>query len=42
MIDSKITYNFIEKQEILSVDEQFVCPMCEGSHGFNSNCQRND
>ncbi len=35
-------YQYIfEKQDIL-VDEQFVCPMCEGSHGNNSNCQRND
>ena len=41
MSNPNVQHNFIENQDIL-VDEQFICPMCEGSHGNNSNCQRND
>jgi hypothetical protein len=24
------------------IEEDIVCPLCEGSHGNNSQCQRND
>lgn len=23
-------------------EKEFVCPLCGGQHGNNSNCQRND
>ncbi len=41
MNSSNVQYSSMQNQDI-SADEQFVCPMCEGSHGNNSQCQRND
>jgi hypothetical protein len=38
MREETIQQNLIELQD----ENKFICPLCEGSHGNNSNCQRND
>jgi hypothetical protein len=37
----------LDQQQIVYLFErkngtEVICPLCEGSHGNNSNCQRND
>jgi hypothetical protein len=38
MHDESVTYSYDEKQ----ANQEVVCILCEGTHGNNTNCQRND